>query len=120
MSNADEESIRACIMAGMTDASIAAMGFWIAQVRKVRAGMTAEGPPSPVTLTAVVEALPVAVIASGPVELIAPVVEIYAAPLSEIPDTILRYCRWFLAARWSLRDVAWLFDLEPEALAAVA
>ncbi len=37
--------------------------------------------------------------------------------LSPVRANVLRYCRWFLAARWSLEDVAGLFDLDPIHLA---
>jgi hypothetical protein len=40
------------------------------------------------------------------------------ATLAEIPASTLRYARWFRAADWSLREVAFLFDLPRDALVA--
>lgn len=34
-----------------------------------------------------------------------------------VRDQVLRYARWFVAASWSVREVAWLFGVEPEDLA---
>lgn len=36
--------------------------------------------------------------------------------LRAVRPGVLRYCRWFLAARWPLEEVAALFDLDPESL----
>lgn len=32
---------------------------------------------------------------------------------AEIPAKTMRFIRWFVAAGWNRRDIAWLFDVEP-------